>query len=127
MTGLSFDLVLAHWLAATEITRRQQHGLPVPERLRTHLRALGVALASATGPADAATSAGSESTGPDRFITTAEAAAALGCSTRHVRRLGQRIGGHRIGHRWLFDTDAITEHRDGRNTECDTHPDADAR
>ncbi|WP_194832604.1 helix-turn-helix domain-containing protein [Nocardia sp. XZ_19_369] len=89
----------------------------MPERLRAHFRAHGAALASATGPADAAVAAASESSGPGRFITTTEAAAALGCSTRHIRRLGERIGGHRIGHRWLFDTNAITEHRDGRNTE----------
>ncbi|MFI7002513.1 hypothetical protein [Nocardia sp. NPDC050175] len=121
------DLRLAYWLAASEITRRKRHGLPVPQRLRAHIRALGLLLPSANGPADTAIPAASEAARPDRWLSTAEAAAALACSTRHIRRLGHRIGGHQVGHRWLFDLDAITEHKDGRNTECDTHPDVDDR
>lgn len=91
---------------------RQRSGLP----LSAHHHALLDAVATATGQPDT-------TSGHDRdpwvheapTVTVAEAASRLGVSERTARRMAPRLGGRRIGGRWLLDTQAITEHLEGVN------------
>jgi len=46
-------------------------------------------------------------------ISTRDAAALLGCSERHVRRLAPMVGGELVGGRWLLDRQAVLEHIGG--------------
>lgn len=50
------------------------------------------------------------------MITTDHAARLLHCSPRTVRRLAPKLGGTRIGGRWMIDPLAITEHLKGAKT-----------
>jgi hypothetical protein len=47
-------------------------------------------------------------------IPVDEAATRLGLSHRQTRRLAPRLGGRKIGGRWFFDEQAITEHMEGK-------------
>ena len=48
-------------------------------------------------------------------VTTTQAAKTLGCSERTVQRLAARLGGRKIGGRWLLDPVALAEHLEGTN------------
>ncbi|MGS2805957.1 hypothetical protein [Nocardia sp. MW-W600-9] len=115
MTRSGVDLALAYWLAQREATAHRRAGRAIPERLRTHLRALEALLESEDGP-PAPPIRGSWEPSGLTLLTAEQASAALDVTPRQARRLGHRIGGRRIGGRWLFDRDAVTEHRDGRTT-----------
>ena len=47
-------------------------------------------------------------------VPIAEASTRLGVSPRQARRLAPRLGGRRVGGRWLLDEQAIAEHIEGR-------------
>ena len=53
--------------------------------------------------------AGSAATQTDqtKYVDTAEAAKRLRCSDRHVRDIAPRIGGIRIGGRWMIPDDSL--------------------
>lgn len=53
---------------------------------------------------------------PQSGMTSAQAAAALGVSERHARRLAPSLNAHRRGHRLLFD--ASTVHEYAREKAC---------
>lgn len=46
-------------------------------------------------------------------MTVKEAADMLNRSTRQITRLAERLGGRKIGGRWLLDAQAVREHEDG--------------
>lgn len=54
-----------------------------------------------------------EPIGEPESMTTTEAAALLGCSTRTATRLAPKLGGRLVGGRWLLDRQAVTEHTEG--------------
>ena len=88
---------------------RRRNGLPPAAALEA-LAAL-VAPVAATGQSDSPDGA----VGEADDMTTHEAAALLGCSTRTATRLAPKLGGRRIGGRWLVDRLAVAEHMEGRN------------
>lgn len=67
------------------------------------------ALVAATGQSDSTADTLVEPEG----MTTTEAAALLGCSTRTATRLAPKLGGRLVGGRWLLDRQAVTEHKEG--------------
>ena len=48
------------------------------------------------------------------MVPLVEAAARLGLTDRQVRRLAPRLGGKKIGGRWLIDEQALVEQIEGR-------------
>lgn len=84
---------------------RARNGLPVSR----DLAALAAALA-ATGQSD---SPGQPEDDTD-FIAVSAAADLLGASERTARRLAPRLGGRKIGGRWLVDRQAVVEHAAGQ-------------
>jgi len=54
---------------------------------------------------------GDAPSGHDERISVAEAARALGCSERHVRRIALSLNGRRDGHQWTFDPLVVAEYR----------------
>ncbi|MPM56430.1 hypothetical protein SDC9_103233 [bioreactor metagenome] len=84
---------------------RARNGLPVSR----DLAALAAALA-ATGQSD---SPGQPEDDTD-FIAVSAAADLLGASERTARRLAPRLGGRKIGGRWLVDRQAVAEHAAGQ-------------
>ena len=47
-------------------------------------------------------------------VTVAEAAKQLGLCERQVCRLASKLGGRKIGGRWLLEQEAIDEHKEGQ-------------
>lgn len=47
-------------------------------------------------------------------MSVEEAAEQLGKSRRQIRRLAPKLGGHRIGGRWVLDRQAVAEHQEGQ-------------
>jgi hypothetical protein len=45
----------------------------------------------------------------EELCDTAEAARIIGCTDRHVRRLGADLGGRKCGSVWLFPRTSVTE------------------
>ncbi|MHA6511320.1 helix-turn-helix domain-containing protein [Tessaracoccus sp. Z1128] len=83
---------------------RRRNGLPPSTKLAQLAEAL-----TAAGHTDTAEDADVQ---PDA-MTTAEAAAQLGCSERTARRMAPALGGRNIGGRWLVDRLAVAEHLEG--------------
>lgn len=106
LTGTAVSTTLRAIL--TQIRVRQRNGLPTSGEL-AQIREV---LMSVAGHSDLGeTPSGASSVAPDVGIE--EAAKMLGTSERHARRLAPRLGGKRIGGRWLLDRDAIIEHTKG--------------
>lgn len=57
-----------------------------------------------------------EPTDDSGLMTTTDAAALLGCSTRTARRLAPKLGGQLVGGRLLLDRAAVLEHHEGSTT-----------
>lgn len=89
--------------------RRQRLGAPIPQRVRDLL-----AYVSASGHQSA--TGGTESNRDDDLIDTDTAAAILGCSRRHARRLAADLEGTRVGREWIFRRQAVTEYAEERDT-----------
>lgn len=49
----------------------------------------------------------------DLMIDTAEASRLLGCRPEYVRRIAARLGGRRVGARWVYPRQAVIEHLEG--------------
>lgn len=100
MTGLDrTDLAMARVAIAWYIRAHHINNRAVPAaawRLSDHLDAM----ASASGPKPVVPH--------PHWVTTAQAAERLGCSTRHARRIARKIG-ERVGRQWLIDPDALPE------------------
>jgi hypothetical protein len=113
LTGSAIDAVrLAIELAQSS---RARNGLPPS----TMFAALHQAL-SPSGQAAITPKPTEESSSRDR-VPSVEAAQLLGCSPRQARRLAPLLGGERVGGRWLLDRQAITEHKEGRETWTKSH------
>ncbi|MEP9417472.1 hypothetical protein ABLE92_24445 [Gordonia sp. VNQ95] len=87
--------------------RRRIAGQPVPAAARTLRQRL---LVSANGPATGPAPAHSK---PEQ-IDSCQAAAILGCNTRHVRRIAADLDGRRIGRRWIFHRHNVIDYREGK-------------
>lgn len=103
LTGRDLKAVLYAIKLAQRV--RARNGLPVSR----DLAALAAALA-ATGQSD---SPGQPEEDTD-FIAVSAAADLLGASERTVRRLAPRLGGRKIGGRWVVDRQAVAEHAAGQ-------------
>lgn len=101
-TGADLDAV-CYCIDVTQRARRR-NGLPPSVAL-----ARLAALLSPAGQADMP----DETPGEADYMSTDEAAAALGCSPRQARRLAPLLGGRLVGGRWLVDRLAIAEHIEG--------------
>lgn len=103
------ELSLVRAAVAEAVVRRRQRRELVPAAMHELLARLdGLLLTSAVnGTAVERDSAKLE------LIGTAEAARILGCCQEWVRRISNKLGGERIGGRWVYPRDAVEEHRDG--------------
>lgn len=107
--NLSEIEVKASYYAVSEFVRhRRQHGAPVPAPVRRLFDRLDYIARWGVDPADTPT----EGTADD--ISTTEAAAILGCSTRHVRRIAADLDGIRVGRDWIFNRHTVTEYATAR-------------
>jgi hypothetical protein len=101
-------------LLVAQLSRRR-NGLPESAPYTDLLAAIGAAL-SATGQTDtvlpAELSCSATELNPDD-LSTEEAATMLNCTPRQARRLAPKLGGRKIGGRWLLDRHAIAEHLAG--------------
>jgi len=93
------DINMARVAVAWYIRAHHLHKRPVPAaayRLADHLE-------------DAVSANGPECVVPEPdWMTTGEVAARLKCSTRHARRIAERIG-KRVGRQWLIPPDALPD------------------
>lgn len=103
--------ILGWSVAQAERVRRRRDDL-APSPALAELRAAVKAAMSADGQTDVRDQADREA--EHRWVTTAEVAERLGCSTRHARRLAERLGGVRKQGRWQIDALALLEHEEGR-------------
>ncbi len=105
------DVELVRWSLDLAQAHRRRNGLGPSRRVTDLLRVLGAT------SADMSESPGSdleiETTREHKTMTINEAAAVLGTSARHARRLAPRLGGERIGGRWLLDAAAVEQHQIG--------------
>lgn len=70
---------------------------------------------SASGQADMRSPAISKAVAVDQpTVPITEAAACLGISDRHARRLAPKLGGKKIGRCWVVDETALRQHIEGR-------------
>ncbi|BBY52944.1 DNA-binding protein [Mycobacterium koreense] len=92
------------------IAHRRRNGLPRSGAYDALARAFLGAM-SDNGQTDTADVAIPET--ETMMVAIGEAAATLGVSQRHARRLAPQLGGKRIGGRWFLDTQAIDEHLEG--------------
>lgn len=107
--NLSDIEIRAAFYALEEFQRRRRQygmGIPVPVR-RLHARL------------DRAVRGGVDQTDtPGRIdddeIGTTEAAALLGCSQRHIRRMASDLDGIRIGRDWIFSRRRVIEYSEAR-------------
>lgn len=102
------DLAVARQAVKDAQRYRYLSGRPPSLAYDKFADALGM---SATGQTDTPESAVEDS----GYMSTEAAAEVLNCSTRQVRRLAPKLGGQRIGGRWLLDNSSVQEHREGRN------------
>lgn len=86
--------------------RRLLTGVPIPNWLRRLDRDLSM---SACGPKTQVPQEELETT-----IDTAEAAALLGYSTRHVRRIAADLDGRLVAGRWIFHRRTVAEYADAK-------------
>ena len=86
-----------------EVTQRARgrNGLPPSRRVNALARLVAAPRQSDTPD---------EPIGEPESMTTTEAAALLGCSTRTATRLAPKLGGRLVGGRWLLDRQAVTEY-----------------
>lgn len=111
LTGAAARCALQAALIA--IRARRRGGLPVSDTYQ----ALAIALARAgagTGHSDIRETAVVQDISVGPTIPLVEAAARLGLTDRQVRRLAVRLGGRKVGGRWLIDEQALEEHIAGR-------------
>ena len=107
MTVLDSDQArAARYCVAETIRRRLLTGQPVPPWMRVLHTTLAV---SVDGPKPEAAQEESKTA-----IDTAEAAAILGCTTRHIRRLAADLDGQRIAGRWIFYRHNVTDYHEGK-------------
>ncbi|GGK48447.1 helix-turn-helix domain-containing protein [Nocardia camponoti] len=112
LTLADIDVTL---LAVRElITARQRTGAPIPDAVRRAYRRLRLAREAAAvtesvrgQPEPAARSSSDQ-------IGTAEAARALGVSTRHVRRIVTDLDGRKVGRDWCFNSATVAAYADAR-------------
>lgn len=102
---------LRHALLAVRhiIGRRRREHLPVPPEWAELECALSQAMSACPRP-DPTSTASDDTT----YMDTRQAAAQLGCTERHARRLAGRLDGRREGGRWLIPESAVTEHLEGQ-------------
>ncbi len=99
--------------AVIAIRTRQRNGQPtrsyqaLADQLAGAMSATGQSDGRQPGTCDAAP----VQLSPD--MPLAEAARELGLSERQTRRLARRLGGQKIGGRWLLDSAAVREHIEG--------------
>lgn len=113
VAGGWLDVVRRAAQAAQE--RRTQNGLPPGRAYGELAQAVATALAAA-GQTDPAQPGGAHH-GGEPTVTVLQAARQLGVSERHVRRLAPRLGGKRIGGRWLLDPEAVQQHLEGKSLQ----------
>lgn len=98
------DLAVARYAVNVTLRHRRRQGLPDIQGLAR----LGDALAE-VGQTDTEP----EASGEAEYMTVDEAARRLSCSARSARRLAERLGGRKLGGRWLIDTQAVQDHLQG--------------
>lgn len=96
-------VALAQWA-------RRRDGLAPSARL-----AALAALVTDSGHADSPDDPAADD-GPMSYLSSDEAAAALGVSPRTARRLAPELGGRKVGGTWLLDAAAVDEHHRGGTT-----------
>lgn len=109
------ELAAAYTLVATGIHARRRSGYRVTAAQQAVADAVGAAyVEAARGRADAAASAASAPSPVDP-MTTDDAAALLGVSPRHARRMATSLGARRTGSGWVWDKTAIIEYLEERS------------
>jgi hypothetical protein len=107
------ELSVARTAIAETIIRHRRARALVPVALHQVLQRIDTLLltsaASANGRGETAVVEESN------WMSTTEAAAQIGCTARRVRQIAPRIGGRRVGRRWIFPARAVREHAHGRN------------
>lgn len=111
LRGESLALVLDAVLRIANAKHRS--GLPIG-RYRDLAAALVAARGHESGHADMVSGPVFHA-GEEPRIPLAEAAAALGKSTRQTRRLAPKLGGRLIGNRWYVSETALREHIEGKS------------
>lgn len=108
MTDMTEHDVETAWRCASELMdRRRLSCHPIPGWLVEHYtRMRGL---SSRGPQN-----GDREKQLDETLDTQEVAALLNRSTRHVRRIADRLGGVRRGRDWVFYRSTVDEHLAGR-------------
>lgn len=99
--------------ALIAIRARRTNGLPTSESYRQLATALAQ-VASAAGHTDIREALAEHHIPLEPTVPLAEAAARLGLTDRQVRRLAPKLGGRKLGGRWLIDEQALMEHIQGR-------------
>ncbi|WP_433626073.1 hypothetical protein [Nocardia sp. CA-120079] len=97
------ELAVTGWMRA----RRTIEGIPEP------MRRLALRLRCAI--ADQSEGAEPDAVGGDE-IDTRQAAAILGCTERHVRRLAADLDGDQVGRTWVFRRDIVQAYADARGS-----------
>lgn len=93
--------------------RRLYSGIGVSPWLAQHyerIKTVHSAMMSASGPQNS----GAEQESDHDRIGTIEAAAILGVSTRHIRRIAHDLDGHKIGNSWSFSRTAVAQYAEGK-------------
>ncbi|MCV7285353.1 helix-turn-helix domain-containing protein [Mycolicibacterium wolinskyi] len=115
---LTDDEVQAALYCVVEVVdRRRRANIPVPPWMIQLARRLN--LTSALSDRGHELDSGGEQSEPERLIGTREAAAILGFSPRHVRRIAGDLDGETISGRVLFSLSTVAEYAqektDGRH------------
>ncbi|MET8796131.1 helix-turn-helix domain-containing protein [Nocardia sp. NPDC004568] len=91
------------------VRRRRRHGAGIPESVRRlHVR-LYRDVRGEVDPEDTP-----DPRTADDEIGTTEAAALLGCSQRHIRRIAADLDGIRVGRDWIFNRRTVAEYAEAR-------------
>jgi hypothetical protein len=108
------DLDRNYYCVAEVLRTRRLAGQPIPAWLRDHERRLDNLIRMSQPGHEIGENR--DGTPPLRqWITTAEAAAIIGCSTRHTRRLRADLGGQQTDEgKWLFPRDNVIRYANQR-------------
>lgn len=100
-------LEVARYAVETTQNHRLRNELPALPSLEWLAQALTAVTANGHTDSD------QQPVGEADYMTSEEAAQALGWSPRTVRRHAAKLGGHKSGGVWLVDRQAILEHIEG--------------
>lgn len=106
---------LARYYVAEAVRRRRLTGQPLQVAAVSRLLA-ALADQTASGHGTSSATSRAEQSEPDDLIGIVEAAALIGCTPRHCRRLAHQLDGIRVGTRsWVFNRHTVTNYAEGKH------------